>query len=250
LKRIARRLVVAVGLGIMTSLGPAQVFHTTPTSGLVTRFPLALVPTFLVPLAFVLHVISLSQLLSGTWAPQACRSTCTELMMQPQVVFGINVLLAVVVWGMIGTRYIWPALRDRPRTEALRPVLLLHAFRFVGLAFLVPGVVSPDLPAAYAQPAAYGDLATSMLALLAIAMLRSGPGTIIVWVFNIVGTLDLLNAFYQGDRLGVGLTPGLQGAAYFIPTVLVPLLLVTHALAFRILLGTDAAGRQSGRRAV
>ena len=124
--------------------------------------------------------------------------------MSPQAIFGISVLQGLVVWGMIAARYVWPALRDRPRTDALRPILFFHAFRFVGLAFLVPGVVSPDLPAAFAQPAAYGDLATSILALLAIAMLGSGPGTIIVWVFNIVGTVDLLNAFYQADRLGVG----------------------------------------------
>jgi hypothetical protein len=63
-------LVVAVGLGIMTSPGPAQVFPTTPTSELATHFPLALVPTFLVPLAFALHVISLWQLVGGTWAPR------------------------------------------------------------------------------------------------------------------------------------------------------------------------------------
>lgn len=156
--------------------------------------------------------------------------------MQPQAIFGISVLLGFVVWGMIGARYIWPALRGRPRAEALRPVLLLHAFRYVGLAFLVPGVVSPDLPDAFARPAAYGDLATSLLALLGIATLGSRLGTIVVWVFNIVGTVDLLNAFYQGDRLGLGIAPGLQGAAYFIPTVLVPLLLVTHALVFRILI--------------
>ena len=170
--------------------------------------------------------------------------------MPPQLIFGISVLLAFVVWGMIGARYIWPALRDRPRAEALRPVLFLHAFRFVGLAFLVPGVVSPDLPAGFAEPAAYGDLATSLLALLAIAILGSRTGTILVWVFNVVGTVDLLYAFYQGDRIGVGIAPGLQGAAYFIPTVVVPLLLVTHVLVFRILLGADAGvGRQGGRRA-
>jgi hypothetical protein len=168
--------------------------------------------------------------------------------MQPQAIFGISVLLGFVVWGMIGARYIWPTLRARPRAEALRAVLLLHAFRYVGLAFLVPGVVSPDLPDAFAQPAAYGDLATSLLALLAIATLGSRPGIIIVWVFNIVGTVDLLNAFYQGNRLGM--TPGLQGAAYFIPTVLVPLLLVTHALVFRILLGPKEGGvQQSGHSA-
>jgi hypothetical protein len=161
--------------------------------------------------------------------------------MEPRAVFGISVLLGLVVWGMIGARDIWPALRRRPRAEALRPLLLLHAFRFVGLAFLVPGVVAPDLPAGFARPAAYGDLATSILALLAIAALGRRPGTMLVWVFNVVGTVDLLNAFYQGNRLGVGITPGLQGAAYFIPTVLVPLLLVTHVLVFCILLRTDAA---------
>jgi len=61
-------LIVAVALGIMTNPGPTQVFYTTPTSEMVTRFPLALVPAFLVPLAFILHVISLWQLLGGTWA--------------------------------------------------------------------------------------------------------------------------------------------------------------------------------------
>lgn len=61
-------LVVAVGLGIMTSPGPLQVFQTIPTAELATQFPLVLVPTFLVPLACALHVISLTQLIGGTWA--------------------------------------------------------------------------------------------------------------------------------------------------------------------------------------
>ncbi len=166
--------------------------------------------------------------------------------MEARAIFAISVLMGVAVWGLIGARYIWPALRLKPLPEALRPLLLLHAFRYVGLAFLVPGVVSPDLPGAFARPAAYGDLATSLLALLGIATLGSRPGTIIVWVFNIVGTVDLLNAFYQGDRVGLAIVPGLQGAAYFIPTVLVPLLLVTHVLVFRILLRADAAISRRG----
>jgi len=64
-------LVVAVGLGTMTSPGPTQIFQTTPTSELATQFPLVLVPTFLVPLAFALHVVSLWQLFGGTWVPRA-----------------------------------------------------------------------------------------------------------------------------------------------------------------------------------
>ena len=166
--------------------------------------------------------------------------------MEAQAIFGISVLMGFVVWGLVVARYIWPALRSRRSAEALRPLLLLHAFRFVGLAFLVPGVVSPDLPEGFARPAAYGDLANCLLALAAVATSERPPGTIIVWLFNIVGTVDLLNAFYQADRLGVGIAPGLQGAAYFIPTVLVPLLLVTHALVFRILLRPESVEIRHG----
>ena len=153
-----------------------------------------------------------------------------------------SVLLGLLVWGLVAARYIWPRLQDRPRAEALRPLLFLHAFRFAGLAFIVPGVVSPQLPEGFARPAAYGDLLSSLLALLAIATLRYRPGIIVAWAFNIVGAVDLLNAYYQGNRFGIGNDPGLQGATYFIPTVLVPLLLVTHVLVFVILLRTDKSG--------
>jgi hypothetical protein len=167
----------------------------------------------------------------------------------PQAIFGASVALAFVVWGVIAARYLWPALRDRPRAGALRPLLLLHGFRFVGLAFLVPGVVSPDLPAAFARPAAYGDLVAAVLALLALAGLPSRPGVVLVWVFNLWGSADLLYAFYQGV-LGVGLEPGQLGAAYFIPTVVVPLLLITHGLVFRLLLrGDGVAASRDGQHA-
>ena len=60
-------LIVAVALGVMTNPGPTQVFYPTPNAELLTQYPLALVPTFLVPLAFTLHVASLLQLTSGRW---------------------------------------------------------------------------------------------------------------------------------------------------------------------------------------
>ena len=106
--------------------------------------------------------------------------------------------------------------------------------RFVGLAFVIPGVVSPDLPNAFARPAAYGDLATATLALLGFATLPGKLGIILVWVFNVLGSVDLLYAFYQGNR--TGLEAGQLGAAFFIPTVFVPLLLITHAIIFLLLL--------------
>jgi hypothetical protein len=149
---------------------------------------------------------------------------------------------------LVAARYLWPALHDRSRTDALRPLLYLHCFRFIGLSFLVPGVVSPDLPGALARPAAYGDLTAALLALLALAGLQSRLGAVLVWAFNLWGSVDLLNAYYQGV-IGVRLEPGQLGAAYFIPTVVVPLLLITHGLVFRLLLRSDgvAASRHSQR---
>src|SRR5262245_28982373 len=78
--------------------------------------------------------------------------------MSPLALFGSSVALGFVAWGIVTARYFWPALRNQPPADAQRPLLLLHSFRFVGLAFLVSGVVSPDLPLTFARPAAYGDL--------------------------------------------------------------------------------------------
>jgi hypothetical protein len=108
------------------------------------------------------------------------------------------------------------------------------------LAFVLPGVVSPDLPAAFAQPVAFGDFITAILALLALATLGTRTGTALTWVFNIFGTADLLFAFYLGSRISLPDTPGLLGAGYFILAAYVPLLLITHGLAFRILLQAKA----------
>ena len=154
--------------------------------------------------------------------------------MDVQLLFGISVAFGFVAWAVVTVFYIWPELRDRSRIDALRPLLTLHGFRFIGLSFLVPGVVSADLPIAFARDAAYGDVVAAILALLALTALRSKLGIALVWVFNIWGSLDLLNAFYVANA--TGLLAGQLGAAFFIPTAVVPLLLITHALVFRILL--------------
>jgi hypothetical protein len=157
--------------------------------------------------------------------------------MLPQLYFFVSIAFALIVWGMVATRYLWPKLRLRQRAEALRPILVLHSFRFIGLAFLVPGVVSPDLPSTFAHSAAYGDVVAAILALLSLALLSHGAGVVLAWVFNLWGSADLLNAFYQANS--AALLPGQLGAAYFLPTLLVPLLLITHGLAFRILTRTQ-----------
>jgi hypothetical protein len=153
--------------------------------------------------------------------------------MLPQVCFFVSIAFSLIAWGGVTARYIWPELRRRQRADALRPLLMLHSFRFLGLSFLVPGVASPDLPSAFTHSAAYGDLIAATLALLALLSLPSGAGVLMVWIFNLWGSADLLNAFYQANH--AGLLAGQLGATYFIPTFLVPILSITHGLAFRIL---------------
>jgi len=154
--------------------------------------------------------------------------------MIPKLGFFVSIAFSIVAWGVVTMRYIWPRLRGLQQSEALRPILVVHTFRFLGLAFLIPGVVSPDLPLSFAQPAAYGDLAAAALALLSLVSLTNDAGVVLAWIFNIWGSFDLLNAFYRAGS--AGLIPGQLGATYFIPTFVVPMLFITHMMAFRILL--------------
>ena len=155
-------------------------------------------------------------------------------MPQQMIWFFVSIAFSFIAWGIITARYIWPELRLQQRAEALRPLLILHSFRFIGLAFLVPGVVSPDLPPAFAHSAAYGDIIAAMLALLSLLFLPSAAGVAAAWIFSLWGSADILNAFYQANH--AGLLAGQLGAAFFLPTLIVPLLLITHGLMFRILL--------------
>jgi hypothetical protein len=166
--------------------------------------------------------------------------------MLPQLYFFVSIAFSFIAWGIVAKRYVWPILRVRGRAEALQPILMLHSFRFIGLAFLVPGVVSPDLPSAFAHFDAYGDIIAATLALLALLSLRRATGVVLAWIFNLWGSADLLDAFYQGNH--TALIPGQLGATYFIPTVVVPLLLITHAIAFRILLQPRSEAAMLQRR--
>jgi len=157
--------------------------------------------------------------------------------MSSQLAFFLSIGFSFVAWGFVASRYIWPKLRMQQQSDALRPLLILHSFRFEGLAFLVPGVVSTELPTGFAHSAAYGDIIAATLAVLALIALSrggGGSGVVLAWIFNLWGAADLLNAFYRANS--TGLLPGQLGATYFIPTLVVPMLLITHGIMFRILL--------------
>src|SRR5215471_18405145 len=118
--------------------------------------------------------------------------------MQSQFAFFVSIAFSVVAWGVATARYIWPELRLRSRPQALRPLLILHTFRSIGLAFVVPGVVSPDLPSAFAHAAAYGDIIAATLAMFSLLLLPSGAGVVAAWMFNIRGRRRYLQRFLPG----------------------------------------------------
>jgi hypothetical protein len=157
--------------------------------------------------------------------------------MDVRAIFGLSVLMSLVSSVVIARLYVWPWLRTRGRDQALVPLVAPHMFlRFIGLSFLVPGVVSPALPAAFAVPAAYGDFVAGILAVIATIALAKHLSWAVaaVWVFNVWGAADLLLAFYEGPHARID--PGALGAAFYLPTAIVPLLLTTHFLIFRLLM--------------
>ena len=172
-------------------------------------------------------------------------SEVDRVMQQLNPAFGLAILGTFLAFGLLTQLYLWPWLQMLPRGEALKILALPHAFRFVGLSFLFPGVVSPQLPAEFSGAAAWGDFCAALLALASIVALnrRWALAIPLVWALNVWGSIDLLLAYYQGVALQID--PGAFGAAFYIPTMIVPPLLVTHALMFRLLV---QAGKKGARQ--
>jgi hypothetical protein len=142
----------------------------------------------------------------------------------------LNLAFSTLVFWVAAKLYVLPTLSDCEPSTILLPVLLLHSLRHLGLMFLAPGAVYPGIPPQFTHPAAYGDLLTAVLALLAIPAVasRARSAKVLVWIFNIVGSLDLIDAITLATVYDAA---PFMGAAYWIPA-----LLVTHYLTFLVLL--------------
>ena len=120
---------------------------------------------------------------------------------------------------------------------AQRAIATLHSFRFFGLVFILPGVVGPNLPVSFAAFAAYWDLATGVLAIFALLAVRIRPlFWLFVVAFNLVGVIDLILDYYHATQVGLPALAGQLGATYAIPIIYVPVLMITHVVAFYLLL--------------
>jgi hypothetical protein len=157
--------------------------------------------------------------------------------MSPATIFQIHLVLGYVPWLLCFGAYIWPRLKSMDPVEAQRAIAALHSFRFFGLVFIIPGVVGTNLPADFATFAAYGDLVTGVLAMLALLTVRMRPlFWLFVVAFNVVGAVDIVVDYYHGNHTGLPALAGELGATYAIPIIYVPLLMITHIVAFYLLL--------------
>jgi hypothetical protein len=157
--------------------------------------------------------------------------------MSPQIIFPLDLVLGYIAWLLCFNTYVWPRLKTMDSMNAHRAIATFHSFRFIGLIFLVPGVVGTHLPANFAGFSAYWDLATALLAILALVAVRVRPlFWLFVTAFNIVGTVDLLVDYYHATSGGLSAMPGELGAGYFLPVIIVPALMITHVAAFYLLI--------------
>ena len=157
--------------------------------------------------------------------------------MSTATIFAAQLVLGYVAWMLCFRVYIWPRLKAMDRVAALRAIATLHSFRFFGLVILIPGVVGSRLPAGFPAFAAYGDLATGVLAILALLTVRIRPlFWLFVVAFNLVGLADVLIDYYHAVQGRLPMVAGELGAAYAIPILYVPLLMITHIAALYLLL--------------
>jgi hypothetical protein len=147
----------------------------------------------------------------------------------------VNLLFSTLVFWIAARLYVLPNLDAWEPKTILLPILLLHGLRHLGLMFLAPGAVYAGIPPEFTYPAAFGDLLTAVLALIAIpAVAKRAPSAkLLVWIFNIVGSLDLADAIVLATAYNAA---PLMGPAYWIPAFWVPALLVTHYITFLLLL--------------
>lgn len=149
-------------------------------------------------------------------------------------VLPLNLIANTAIFYFAARLYLLPLIpRVRPQ-QILIPILLLHSTRHLGMMFLTRGATYPGLPLQFAYPAAFGDLLTAILALIAIPFVLRGSvfAKPLVWFFNVFGTIDLLDAITLATIYNA---PVAMGPAYWIPAFWVPLLLVTHYVTFVVL---------------
>lgn len=150
--------------------------------------------------------------------------------MTPFHVLSIQASLSIIIFSLLGIWYVNPKLSKLPLEKILIPLLWTHTLRYIALVLFLPGQVSPDFPRGILSIIAYGDFITALLSLFAILMLkyRIFGALIMVWIFNFVSVIDIINSI--GMAIGARVYNIPLGFTYIIVAFYVPLLVVTQAM--------------------
>ena len=154
--------------------------------------------------------------------------------MEPAQVFGAQFFGSLVLWWIVVSLWIGPAVRDWSDTDRLALWTTPLVLRYLGLGLLVPQL-APGLDADFSRNTAIGDAATSVLAVVAVVGLRRGfaPARAFAFAAHLVGSIDLCIALPHAVL--VGAATHLHGQ-WFVPAVIVPLMIHAHVMGWRTLL--------------
>ena len=156
--------------------------------------------------------------------------------MSPETIFNLHLILGYVAWLLCFRVYFCPGSSQWTRSKCIAPSLRCIASASSGSSLSFQGS-SANLPASFATFAAYWDLATGVLAMLALLTVRIRPlFWLFVVAFNLVGVIDLILDYYHAIQVGLPALAGQLGATYVIPIIYVPVLMITHVVAFYLLL--------------
>jgi len=151
-------------------------------------------------------------------------------------VLNIQSTLSLVAFSLIALWHVAPRLATRSREAALVPLLWVQVFRYAPLALYAPGQVDPRIPADVAAAVGLGDLASGIMALIALVALKLRvPGAIsLVWIFSVVGIADLV--FATVKAVGAEMYRFPMGWNWYILNFYVPMIVVSHVMIVRYVL--------------
>ena len=160
--------------------------------------------------------------------------------MRGEIYLVIVILFGMLGYGLIAATYMKKWITTSPIKHVLQILIAVHFFRYVGLTFILPESASGEMPAVFSYPAAIGDFLAAVLAVIAFLALQkeSHFAISLAWLFNIFGTLDLAYAFSSAILSEAANLAG--GAVWWIPSIYVPALLVSHIIIFQLLIKKPA----------
>jgi hypothetical protein len=152
-------------------------------------------------------------------------------------ILNLQCVVALGTYAVIFRIYLQPWFKAQPFGPAVLPLLILHAFRYMGLTLIVPGQIDPAISMDALQIMAWGDFASGVTALLAAVAVhhRWSAATALVALFSLVGIGDLITVGYTATNAGIFFAN--MGTMWFVLVLYAPVMLLAQLyIAYRLIL--------------